>query len=113
MRDTVKYGIMVLTLLCALACNREVQPDIPQDGTGNLVLNIGSGTKAGTASDGDLMNNLHVWLVDNTDKVVRYVSWTGTDTEQVKMNADTTATVTIPNLNRGTYDILLPTLLPL
>lgn len=107
MRDTVKYGIMVLTLLCALACNREVQPDIPQDGTGNLVLNIGSGTKAGTASDGDLMNNLHVWLVDNTDKVVRYVSWTGTDTEQVKMNAGTTATVTIPNLNRGTYDIYI------
>lgn len=107
MRDTVKYGIMVLTLLCALACNREVQPDIPQDGTGNLVLNIGSGTKAGTASDGDLMNNLHVWLVDNTDKVVRYVSWTGTDTEQVKMNAGTTATVTIPNLNRGTYSIYI------
>ncbi|MGM9792426.1 MAG: fimbrial protein [Candidatus Cryptobacteroides sp.] len=107
MRDTVKYGIMVLTLLCTLACNREVQPDIPQDGTGNLVVNIGSGTKAGTASDGDLMNNLHVWLVDNTDKVVRYVSWTGTDTEQVKMNAGTTATVTITNLNRGTYNIYI------
>lgn len=108
MRAFAKYGIWTVILLLALACKRENNPEIIQDGTGSLVLNIGSSTKAGTAADGDKMNNLHVWVTDKSDVVVRYASWTGSDNEQVTMNASlAAATVSISNINRGEYNIYI------
>ena len=41
MRAFAKYGIWTVILLLALACKRENNPDIIQDGTGSLVLNLG------------------------------------------------------------------------
>ena len=108
MRAFAKYGIWTVILLLALACKRENSPEVIQDGTGTLVLNIGSSTKAGTAADGDKMNNLHVWVTDKSDVVVRYASWTGSDNGQVTMNASlAAATVSISNINRGEYNIYI------
>lgn len=108
MRAFAKYGIWTVILLLALACKRENNPEIIQDGTGSLVLNIGSSTKAGTAADGDKMNNLHVWVTDKSDVVVRYASWTGSDNELVTMDAThAAAKVSISNINRGEYNIYI------
>lgn len=108
MRAFAKYGIWTVILLLAFACKRENSPEVIQDGTGSLVLNIGSSTKAGTAADGDKMNNLHVWVTDKSDVVVRYASWTGIDNGQVTMNASlAAATVNISNINRGEYNIYI------
>lgn len=108
MRAFTKHCIGAFILLLALACNRESRPEAILDGTGNLVLNIGSSTKAGTAADGDKMNNLHVWITDKSDVVVRYVSWTGSDNGLVTMDASlAAATVSISNINRGEYNIYI------
>lgn len=108
MRAFAKYGIWTVILLLALACKRDNNPEIIQDGTGSLVLNIGSSTKAGTAADGDKMNNLHVWITDKSDVVVRYASWTGNDTDLVAMDAShAAAKVSISNINRGEYNIYI------
>lgn len=108
MRDLAKYGIWFIVLLLALACNRESRPEAILDGTGSLVLNIGSSTKAETAADGDKMNNLHVWITDKSDVVVRYASWTGSDNGLVTMDAShAAAKVSISNINRGEYNIYI------
>lgn len=108
MRAFAKYGIWTVILLLAFACKKENSPEVIQDGTGSLVLNIGSSTKAGTAADGDKMNNLHVWITDKSDVVVRYAYWTGSDNELVVMDAShAAATVSISNINRGEYNIYI------
>ena len=108
MRVFAKYGIWTVILLLTFACKKENSPEVIQDGTGSLVLNIGSSTKAGTAADGDKMNNLHVWVTDKSDVVVRYTSWTGNDTDLVTMDASlAAATVSISNINRGEYNIYI------
>ena len=108
MRAFAKYGIWTVILLLAFACKKENSPEVIQDGTGSLVLNIGSSTKAGTAADGDKMNNLHVWVTDKSDVVVRYASWTGSDNGLVTMNAThAAAKVSISNINRGEYNIYI------
>lgn len=108
MRAFAKYGMWTVILLLAFACKKENSPEVIQDGTGSLVLNIGSSTKAGTAADGDKMNNLHVWVTDKSDVVVRYASWTGSDNGLVTMDAThATAKVSISNINRGEYNIYI------
>lgn len=108
MRAFAKYGIWTVILLLAFACKKENSPEVIQDGTGSLVLNIGSSTKAGTAADGDKMNNLHVWVTDKSDVVVRYASWTGSDNGLVSMDAThAAAKVSISNINRGEYNIYI------
>lgn len=108
MRAFTKYCIGAFILLLALACNRESRPEAILDGTGSLVLNIGSSTKAETAADGDKMNNLHVWVTDKSDVVVRYACWTGSDNNLVTMDAShAAAKVSISNINRGEYNIYI------
>lgn len=108
MRAFAKYGIWTVILLLAFACKKENSPEVIQDGTGSLVLNIGSSTKAGTAADGDKMNNLHIWVTDKSDVVVRYASWTGSDNGLVTMDAThAAAKVSISNINRGEYNIYI------
>ncbi len=108
MRDLAKYGIWFIVLLLALACNRESRPEAILDGTGSLVLNIGSSTKAVTAADGDKMNNLHVWITDKSDVVVSYAYWTESGTNLVAMDAShAAAKVSISNINRGEYNIYI------
>ena len=108
MRAFAKYGMWTVILLLAFACKKENSPEVIQDGTGSLVLNIGSSTKAGTAADGDKMNNLHVWVTDKSDVVVRYAYWTESRTDLVAMDpSHAAATVSISNINRGEYNIYI------
>lgn len=109
MRAFAKYGIWTVILLLAFACKRENNPEIIQEGTGSLVLNIVSSTKAETAADDDKMNNLHVWVTDKSDKVVRYASWPVEDSDaQVTMgDSHAAAKVSISNINRGEYNIYI------
>lgn len=103
---------MIYTTLAAfalLSCGREPLPDSPGEGTGELVIRIAapmsSGTKAGTAADGDVMNNLHIWLVDPRDNVVRYASWSGTKGDIVMDSGKSTATAKFTNIARNSYTV--------
>ena len=101
----------ILAAFALLSCSRTPLPDSSREGTGELVIRIASpargGTKAGTAADGDVMNNLHVWVADPAGKVVRYASWSGTDGDIVMNSGDSTATATFTNIERNTYTVYL------
>lgn len=104
---------MIYTILAAfalLSCGREPLPDSPGEGTGELVIRIAapmsSGTKAGTAADGDVMNNLHIWLVDPAENVVRYASWNGAADGDIVMDSrNSTAKAKFTNISRGSYTV--------
>lgn len=109
MRKLLIYSILAAFAL--LSCSRTPLPDSSREGTGELVIRIASpasgGTKAGTAADGDVMNNLHIWVADPAGKVVRYASWIGTDGDIVMNVGDSTATATFTNIERNTYTVYL------
>lgn len=109
MRKSLIYTILAAFAL--LSCGREPLPDSPGEGTGELLIRIAapmsSGTKAGTAADGDVMNNLHIWIVGPDKKVVRYASWSGTDGDIVMNSVNSTATATFTNIERNTYTVYL------
>ena len=109
MRKSLIYTILAAFAL--LSCGREPLPDSPGEGTGELLIRIAapmsSGTKAGTAADGDVMNNLHIWLVDPTEKVVRYASWSGTNGDIVMDSGNSTATAKFTNIARNSYTVYL------
>ncbi|MGM9780904.1 MAG: fimbrial protein [Candidatus Cryptobacteroides sp.] len=109
MRKLLIYSIMAAFTL--LSCSRTPLPDSSREGTGELVIRIASpargGTKAGTAADGDVMNNLHIWVADPYGKVVRYASWSGMDGDIVMNGGNSTATATFTNIERNTYTVYL------
>lgn len=109
MRKSLIYTILAAFVL--LSCGREPLPDSPGEGMGELLIRIAapmsSGTKARTAADGDVMNNLHIWLVDSTEKVVRYASWSGTNGDIVMDSGDSTATAKFTNIARNSYTVYL------
>ena len=109
MRKSLIYTILAAFVL--LSCGREPLPDSPGEGMGELLIRIAapmsSGTKAGTAADGDKMNNLHIWIVGPDKKVVRYASWSGTDGDIVMNSGNSTATATFTNIERNTYTVYL------
>ena len=109
MRKLLIYSILAAFAL--LSCSRTPLPDSSREGTGELVIRIASpargGTKAGTAADGDVMNNLHVWVADPAGKVVRYAFWSGTDGDIVMNSGNSTATATFTNIERNTYTVYL------
>ena len=92
-----------------LSCGREPLPDSPGEGMGELLIRIAapmsSGTKAGTAADGDVMKNLHIWLVDPAENVVRYASWNGADGDIVMDSRNSTAKAKFTNISRGSYTV--------
>lgn len=109
MRKSLIYTILAAFIL--LSCGREPLPDSPGEGMGELLIRIASpmssGTKAGTAADGDKMKNLHIWIVGPDKKVVRYASWSGTDGDIVMNSGNSTATATFTNIERNTYTVYL------
>lgn len=104
---------MIYTILAAfalLSCGREPLPDSPGEGMGELLIRIAapmsSGTKARTAADGDVMNNLHIWLVDPAENVVRYASWNGAADGDIVMDSrNSTAKAKFTNISRGSYTV--------
>ena len=107
MRKSLIYTILAAFAL--LSCGREPLPDSPGEGTGELMIRIAapmlSGTKAGTAADGDVMKNLHIWLVDPAENVVRYASWNGADGDIVMDSRNSTAKAKFTNISRGSYTV--------
>ena len=109
MRKSLIYTILAAFVL--LSCGREPLPDSPGEGMGELLIRIAapmsSGTKAGTAADGDVMKNLHIWLVDPAENVVRYASWNGANGDIVMDSGDSTATAKFTNIARNSYTVYL------
>ena len=109
MRKSLIYIIMAAFALAS--CARETVPEPSGEGTGDLIVRIAApkatGTKAGTAADGDVMNNLHIWIVNPAEKVVRYASWSGTNGDIVMDSGDSTATAKFTNIARNSYTVYL------
>ncbi len=103
MRVTIQHiRFSLLLLVCAIAalCSCEKQPSSQGRGEdsekGDVVIKISSAHATKSAKDGDEMVNLRVWMVNGSNKVVKYASLTP--------NAET-ATVTFDKVDRGAYTL--------
>lgn len=114
-----KFIILAFLLsISILACTREEQTVLPSDGTGDLKITIGlSSTKAETV-DVDIINNLHIFIADNADQVIRYANVSDINTNSgtggtIEISADQkTATAKFTNLERGNYTLWIIANLP-
>ena len=98
-------SILALGLVFLSSCLSELQGDRDEvSGPSNIVLKISTKAQTkGGASDGDVMSNLHIWLVYN-NSVERYLS-------QNDISAST-ATATFNDVPRGACTIYLVANLP-
>ena len=91
----------ILLFVCALtalySCEKQPSSQGGEDvQTGDLVINISSAPTTKSAKDGDEMVNLRVWMVNGSNKVVKYASLTP---------GAATATVTFDKVDRGAYTL--------
>ena len=103
-------SILAFGLLLLTSCLNELQGDREEaSGASNVVLNIATKpqTKLGAASDGDVMSNLHIWLVYGTT-VKGYLCQ---DDAECKIT-DSTATAIFENVPRGACTLYLVANLP-
>ncbi len=103
-------SILAFGLLLLTSCLNELQGDREEaTGPSNIVLNIATKpqTKLGAASDGDVMSNLHIWLVYGTT-VKGYLCQ---DDAECKITGST-ATATFNNVSRGACTLYLVANLP-
>ena len=103
-------SILAFGLLLLTSCLNELQGDREEaSGASNVVLNIATKpqTKLGTASDGDVMKNLHIWLVYGTT-VKGYLCQ---DDAECKITGST-ATAIFENVPRGACTLYLVANLP-
>ena len=108
--------MMMLAVASFVSCRNIDFPQEGEDGTGTLELRIGSRTKAGTADDGDIISNLHLWLMDTDSMVVKYVSAVGTGgvsaSGELKIDSESTAVAKFTNIDRGDYTMFVVANLP-
>lgn len=103
-------NILAIGLLFLTSCLNELQGDREEaTGPSNIAINISAKpqTKLGTASDGDVMKNLHIWLVYGTT-VKGYLCQ---DDAECKITGST-ATAIFENVPRGACTIYLVANLP-
>ena len=103
-------NILAIGLLFLTSCLNELQGDREEaTGPSNIAINISAKpqTKLGTASDGDVMSNLHIWLVYN-NVVNRYLS----QDDAACTISGSTATATFKNIPRGACTLYLVANLP-
>ena len=102
-------SILALGLVFLSSCLSELQGDRDEvSGPSNIVLKISTKAQTkGGASDGDVMSNLHIWLVYN-NSVVRYLS----QDDAACTISGSTATATFNNVPRGACTIYLVANLP-
>lgn len=102
-------NILAIGLLFLTSCLNELQGDRDEvSGPSNIVLKISTKAQTkGGASDGDVMSNLHIWLVYN-NSVERYLS----QNDAACTISDSTATATFNNVPRGACTIYLVANLP-
>ena len=102
-------SILALGLVFLSSCLSELQGDRDEvSGPSNIVLKISTKAQTkGGASDGDVMSNLHIWLVYN-NSVERYLS----QDDAACTISGSTATATLNNVPRGACTIYLVANLP-
>lgn len=102
-------SILALGLVFLPSCLSELQGDRDEvSGPSNIVLKISTKAQTkGGASDGDVMSNLHIWLVYN-NSVERYLS----QDDAACTISGSTATATFNNVPRGACTIYLVANLP-
>ena len=102
-------SILALGLVFLSSCLSELQGDRDEvSGPSNIVLKISTKAQTkGGASDGDVMSNLHIWLVYN-NLVERYLS----QDDAACTISGSTATATLNNVPRGACTIYLVANLP-
>ena len=102
-------SILALGLVFLSSCLSELQGDRDDvSGPSNIVLKISTKAQTkGGASDGDVMSNLHLWLVYN-NSVERYLS----QDDAACTISGSTATATLNNVPRGACTIYLVANLP-
>lgn len=102
-------SILALGLVFLSSCLSELQGDRDEvSGPSNIVLKISTKAQTkGGASDGDVMSNLHLWLVYN-NSVERYLS----QNDKACTISGSTATATFKNVPRGACTIYLVANLP-
>ena len=106
-------SILAFGLLFLTSCLNELQGDREEaTGPSNIVLNIATKpqTKLGAASDGDVMSNLHIWLVYGT-KVEGYLCQDDV-AECTISGTGETAKATFKNVPRGACTLYLVANLP-
>lgn len=102
-------SILALGLVFLSSCLSELQGDRDEvSGPSNIVLKISTKAQTkGGASDGDVMSNLHLWLVYN-NSVQRYLS----QDDAACTISGSTATATFNDVPRGACTIYLVANLP-
>lgn len=102
-------SILALGLVFLSSCLSELQGDRDEvSGPSNIVLKISTKAQTkGGASDGDVMSNLHIWLVYN-NSVERYLS----QVDAACTISGSTATATFNDVPRGACTIYLVANLP-
>lgn len=102
-------SILALGLVFLSSCLSELQGDRDEvSGPSNIVLKISTKAQTkGGASDGDVMSNLHIWLVYN-NSVERYLS----QDDDACTISGSTATATFNDVPRGACTIYLVANLP-
>ena len=102
-------SILALGLVFFSSCLSELQGDRDEvSGPSNIVLKISTKAQTkGGASDGDVMSNLHIWLVYN-NSVERYLS----QADAACTISGSTATAIFNNVPRGACTIYLVANLP-
>ena len=102
-------SILALGLVFLSSCLSELQGDRDEvSGPSNIVLKISTKAQTkGGASDGDVMSNLHIWLVYN-NSVERYLS----QNDKACTISGSTATATFNDVPRGACTIYLVANLP-
>ena len=112
----IRFSALLLPAVAALSLScGKLQPsggrggDSGQDGDATVQIVINSAPDTRSAKDGDVMNNLRVWMVDSNNKVSEYASATpSTATETFTFSDDSkTATVTFSDVARGNYTLYL------
>ncbi len=104
-------SILALGLVFLPSCLSELQGDRDEvSGPSNIVLKISTKAQTkGGASDGDVMSNLHIWLVYN-NSVERYLSQDDADCNI--SGTGSTATAIFENVSRGACTLYLVANLP-
>ena len=112
---------LIASVLLTCGCGRELPFDDPQKGNGkeSICISLNTSniaeTKAGTAKDGDVMNNIYIWIADGSDKIVYSGSYANGSSEgcSFELAGDgKTATAVFTNVERGEYTLYVIANLP-
>ena len=112
---------LIVSVLLTCGCGQELPFEDPQKGNGKesicISLNTSNeeDTKAGTAKDGDVMNNIYIWIADGSDKIVysgSYVDGSSGGCSFELAGDGKTATAMFTNVERGEYTLYVIANLP-